>query len=144
MLTLKKPDNFHPKFEVVACFVQFAGKILLLLRQDHKNEPNTYGNPAGKVEQGESIDSAIQRELLEETGIHEKAKYFDTAYVQYEDYDFIYHTYSLELEDEPVITIDPKEHKSYIWKTPEEALQENLIQDLDVCIKRFFSLENIS
>jgi len=143
MLTLTKPGNFQPKFEVVACFVQFAGKILLLLRQDHKNEPNTYGTPAGKVELGESIDSAMERELFEETGLHNKARYFNTVYVQYNDYDFIYHMYSLELVEEPTITINSKEHKSYIWKTPEEALQENLIQDLDACIQMFFSPENI-
>ena len=50
MLYKEKPENFTPKFEVVSCFVEYNNKILLLLRQDHKPEPNTYGVPAGKVD----------------------------------------------------------------------------------------------
>jgi len=46
MLYLEKPKVFVPKFEVVSCFVEYQNEFLLLLRQDHKNEPNTYGMPA--------------------------------------------------------------------------------------------------
>lgn len=49
MLAEIPQKDFKPKFEVVSCFVEHDSKILLLLRQDHKSEPNTYGVPAGKV-----------------------------------------------------------------------------------------------
>jgi len=69
MLYLEKPKVFVPKFEVVSCFVEYQNEFLLLLRQDHKNEPNTYGMPAWKVEKWETIDEAIKRELYQETWI---------------------------------------------------------------------------
>ncbi len=51
MISRNKPENFTPKFEVVSCFVEYNDEILLLLRQDHKPEGNTYGVPAGKIDQ---------------------------------------------------------------------------------------------
>jgi len=51
MISKHIPENFNPKFEVVSCFVEYEDEILLLRRQDHKPEPNTYGVPAGKIDQ---------------------------------------------------------------------------------------------
>lgn len=62
MLYKEQPKNFTPKFEVVSCFVEYKDEILLLLRQDHKPEGNTYGVPAGKVDAGETINQAMKRE----------------------------------------------------------------------------------
>jgi len=42
MLYTETPEIFNPKFEAVGCFVEYEGKIILLLRQDHKRQPNTY------------------------------------------------------------------------------------------------------
>ncbi len=84
MLHTKKPEIFNPSFEVVSCFVEYNNKFLLLLRQDHKNEPNTYWVPAGKI--------------------------------------------------------NSEEHKEFIWRTPQDALNEDLIPELDTCIKLFYNL----
>lgn len=141
MLYTEKPEIFNPKFEVVGCFVEYNNEILLLLRQDHKNEPNTYGIPGGKVWEWETVDMAMTRELNEETWITEAdLKYFRAVYVKYPTYDFIYHIFSKKLEQKPDIKINPEEHKSYIRKTPIEALRENLIEDLNVCINMFYKL----
>lgn len=141
MLHTKKPEIFKPKFEVVSCFVEYRNEILLLLRQDHKSEPNTYWVPAGKINQWENIDVATKREIEEETWITEiDLEYFRKVYVKYTNYDFIYHMYSTKLQQEPEIKINLEEHKSYIRKTPIEALRENLIEDLDVCIKMFYNI----
>jgi len=67
-------------------------------------------------------------------------KYFKKTYVKYPNYDYIYHIYHKKLEEKPKIIINPEEHKEYVWKTPKEALQENFIQDLDVCIRMFYNL----
>jgi len=40
----------------------------------------------------------------------------------------------------PDIIINSEEHKKYVWRTPEDALKENLIQDLDACIKMFYKI----
>jgi ADP-ribose pyrophosphatase YjhB (NUDIX family) len=62
MISKNKPENFNPKWEVVSCFVEYKNEILLLLRQDHKLQPNTWGVPAGKVDIGETIRKAMKRE----------------------------------------------------------------------------------
>ena len=141
MLHTQKPDIFTPKFEVVSCFLEHEGKILLLLRQDHKSEPNTYGVPAGKVSEGELHHDAIVREIFEETGLQvSDLSYIQEVYVKYPSYDFIYHIYHKKLEAEPEITINLEEHKHHIWRTPEEALTEALIQDEDACIKIVYKI----
>ena len=42
-----------------------SGKILLIKRKDNGN----WGIPAGAMEEGESIEACIKREVLEETGL---------------------------------------------------------------------------
>jgi hypothetical protein len=50
----RKPDRFDPKFEIVACWLMRPdGRFVLLHRQPWKPEGNTWGVPAGKIEEGE-------------------------------------------------------------------------------------------
>ncbi len=141
MLYTEKPEIFNPKFDVVSCFVEYQNEILLLLRQDYKSEPNTYGVPAGKVEKDETINSAMIRELQQETNLENiDMQYYKKVYVKYPTYDFVYHMYHAILEKQPEIKINPEEHKKFIWKNPLEALKESLIQDLDTCIKMYYKI----
>lgn len=140
MLHTRKPKNFKPKFKVVSCFLEYNDEILLLLRQEHKNEPNTYWVPAWKVNKNEKINDAILREIFEETWLElDNLQYFREVFVQYPSYEFIYHIYYKKLEEQPNIKINPEEHKNYIWRNPKKALEENLIQELDNCIKMFYN-----
>ena len=43
--------------------------IFITLRQDHLHQGGKWEFPGGKVEQGESVQDALARELLEEVGI---------------------------------------------------------------------------
>ena len=141
MIYLEKPQNFNPIFEIVSCFVESQNKILLLHRQDHKPGGNTWGVPAGKVEIDENKDDTIIREINEETGIilnKQQLDYFNQVYVKYDTYDFKYHIYSTKLNTLPEILIRNDEHKDYKWQQPKQALNMNLIQDLDNCIKLFY------
>ncbi|MEI6672827.1 MAG: NUDIX hydrolase [bacterium] len=139
MISKNKPDNFTPKFEVVSCFVEYKDEILLLLRQDHKPQPNTYGVPAGKVDPGETLRKAMKREGKQETTINlHGATYIDKLFVRYDDYDFVYHMFIKKFEKEPKVSINIEEHKSYTRVNPKKALEMNLIQDLDECITLFY------
>lgn len=62
------PKRFNPRFEIVSCYVEYDGKILLLHRHAHKLEGNRWGVPAGKIASGESELDAMVREIEEETG----------------------------------------------------------------------------
>jgi len=140
MISKNKPENFSPKFEVVSCFVEYKNQILLLLRQNHKPQPNTYGVPAGKIDTGETALQAMQREGKEETQIDlEDVIYFDKLFVRYPEYDFIYHIFHKRFDIQPNVTINLNEHKEYVRIEPQKALEKlNLIQDLDECIKVFY------
>jgi 8-oxo-dGTP pyrophosphatase MutT (NUDIX family) len=139
MFSKDEPKDFTPKFEVVSCFVEYDNKILLLLRQDHKPQGNTYGVPAGKIDAGETPRQAMVREGKEETQITlDNITYIDKFYVRYPDYDFIYHIFHKKFDTQPKVTIHPNEHKTYIRKTPKESLELDLIRDMDECIKLFY------
>lgn len=143
MIYLEKPEQFSPRFEVVSCFVKHGEHFLLLLRQPHKPQGNTWGVPAGKVEQRENIQQAMVRELFEETNLQiqpETLNYFTKVFVTFPEYDFVYHIFSTELQDKSLVAIDPLAHQTYRWVSPIEALSMNLIQDEDACIKLFYPL----
>ena len=144
MIYKNKPINFNSKFEIASCFVEYDRKILLLHRQDHKPEGDTWGVPAGKVSDGEEILETILRELKEETGFEiseSKLIYFDKVYVRYNSYDFVYHIFHTKLDQQNDVKINYEEHKSFEWKTPLDALNMILIEDLDACIKLFYRLK---
>jgi 8-oxo-dGTP pyrophosphatase MutT (NUDIX family) len=143
MIYKEKPQSFDPKFDVISCFVEYNGEILLLHRQDHKPEGNTWGVPAGKVDAGENILEAMTREIQEETGFvlpSQQLSYFGKVFVKYPTYDFVYHIYHTKLEQKQKVVINHAEHKDFKWISPENALNMSLIQDLDACIKLFYEL----
>ena len=143
MIYKNQPKNFNSKFDIVSCFVEYDWKILLLHRQDHKPEGNTWWVPAWKVDLWEGNLETVVREIQEETGIvldSSELFYFEKLYIKFHDYDFIYYIYHTEIDRKQEIIINNQEHKDFVWITPKEALKMPLIQDEDECIKLFYNL----
>ena len=143
MIYQEEPPDFKSRFEIVSCFMENNGEILLLHRQDHKPQGDTWGVVAGKMDAGETTGQAILRELREESGhVTDPAKleYFRKVYVRSPEYDLIYHMYHLPVSPRPDIKTSISEHKGFRWITPTRALQENLIHDLGACIKLFYNI----
>ncbi len=143
MISTSEIKNFNKKFDVVSIFIEHAGTVLFLHRQDHKPQGNTWAVVAGKVEDGEQLLNALLREVKEEIGvelIEEDIKYVKEYYVRYDDYDFKYHIHHVLLKEKPTIKLELKEHKDSRWLNPQEALHLDLIQDEDVCIKDFYKI----
>jgi len=145
MIHEKIPEGFNPRFEIVSCFVEHNGEILLLHRHSHKSQGNRWGVPAGKIDPGESIEEALLREAVEETGISirkEDLRYFQKVFVNHEKegYDIIYHMFHTRLPERNDVTIRPEEHKRFTWVTPQNALDMHLVEDLDACIKLFYKI----
>lgn len=141
MLFLQTPPDFVPKYQTVGCFCHYQDKILLLKRQRNKREGDKWGLPAGKVEQNETQNQAILREIQEETGFRikdDQVKFLTTAYIRYPDHDFIFHIYQTDLEDKKVPKIDPTEHQSFRWATPKAALTMDLVKDFGQIIKMVY------
>ncbi len=143
MISLQKPSNFTPIFEVVSCFIEKKGKFVLLHRLDDAREGTTWGVPAGKIKEKETLEEGMLREIKEETGLTLKEpnlKYFKKIYEKYPNYDFVYHIFQAKLTGQEGIKLNPEEHKNYKWVTPKNALKINLIEDEDVCIKLFYKI----
>jgi 8-oxo-dGTP pyrophosphatase MutT (NUDIX family) len=130
---------------VVSCFIECGSEILLLLRHADKPQGGTWGVPAGKVETNESLESAIIREVYEETTIqikNEELLYFKKVYVKFPTYDFVYHMFSTEIKEKNTVKLLASAHEKYIWVTPSKALSMNLIQDEDACIRLFYGIKS--
>src|SRR5580698_5684213 len=56
--------------EVVAGVLEDRGKILICRRRGDQTHPLKWEFPGGKLEEGESPEAALVRELHEELGIH--------------------------------------------------------------------------
>jgi len=143
MIYKTEPENFIPRFEVVSCYLEHKGEVLILHRQDHKPEGNTWGLPAGKIDAGENEVKAISREIFEETGLSVELgelKYLEKLYVAYPTYQFIFHMFKVVLTERPVIKINDGEHKNYKWAKPADILDLDLIRDLDECLKISYKL----
>jgi len=133
-LFIKKPAGFEPSFEAVGCYIQRGDHFLYLhKRLDHRLYPNQWGIPAGKVEKGEDISMAIQREVEEETGIilpdAIMFKSLGPVYVTHPVGAFVYHVYYAAVEMSCGVIIDPEEHCEYAWLTLPEIMEKDLIQD---------------
>ena len=142
MIYKKVPHNFQQRFEVASCFVEANGEFLLLHRRDDKSQGDKWGVPGGKIEEGESREAALLREVREEIGLifsGEEPQYFDSMYVRYPDYDFLYHMFHIQLERKPELILNASEHKDFRWATPYEALRLDLVQDEDACIRLFYA-----
>lgn len=144
MIYHEKPENFKPKFEVASCFIEHNGEILLLHRQDHKPQGNTWCLPAGKMDPGEDKATALVREAWEETGHRPDPaalRFFKSLYVRYPDFDFVYHIFHLPVADRPAVVLSANEHKDFVWLAPVKALDLPLIPDEAPCIRLFYGLD---
>jgi 8-oxo-dGTP diphosphatase len=142
-MIISSKDHKSKPIDVVGCFILSKGKILLLHRNDKESEGSYWGLPGGKVNDGESKEEAIVREIFEETQLKlsfNDLKYHDKVSVSQRSLDFTYYMYSVDLDVQPQVKISKHEHKGFIWTSPIKALEMNLIHDLDICIRSFFKI----
>lgn len=143
MVYTSEPENFNPKFEIVACFLLKEEKFLLLKRHKDKPQGGEWGVPAGKVHDGESIEEACVREVEEETGLKVQAPELVGKYYQkYPDYDFVLYVFKTRLESEADVVLNKEEHSDFKWVTSEGAKKFSLMLDLDEVIGNVYKIQN--
>lgn len=110
--------------KVVAGFLKRGDKFLLVRRPVDKERGGLWEFPGGKVEDGETLEEAIKRELKEELGIKSKVKRFigKTIY-RYPEREIELILFEVEFEEEPVL----KEALELKWVNFEE------IKELELC-----------
>lgn len=138
-------QNFKANKTIVACHIICNNEVLFLLRNPNKPQGSTYGTPAGKLDEGETPDQAIIREVYEETEIPIRIndlEFKKIFHVAYDDFHFDFYVYHLHLDTKPQVHVNGTEHTEYIWCNPKDALKLSLIEDEDNVLKELFNLSN--
>lgn len=106
-------------------------KILCLMRsKSHPRYALQPDLPGGEVENGESITSAIARELKEETGVSLTPDSFTQVYKQQATPNKIYVLFQVRVKELPNIRLS-WEHSDYSWLSEKEMLSAKLPNDID-------------
>ncbi len=110
------------QLEVVAAILEYGGKILCMERGQGAYDYVSfkYEFPGGKIEQGEEMHKAIERELREEMDISVNVREEDlymTVHHEYPDFSITMHAFKCHL-DKPEFTC--KEHVDAKWMKPED------------------------
>lgn len=103
------------KIEVVAAIIYFEEEILCVQRPKNKLSyiSEKYEFPGGKIEQGETQEEALVRELQEELNIKTDIKSFFTTVVhEYPDFGLTMHCYLCEVYSKKLIL---QEHIAQQW-----------------------------
>jgi mutator protein MutT len=110
--------------KVVAGFLKKGDRFLLVRRPINKKRGGLWEFPGGKVENGETLEEAIKRELKEELGIKPKVKKLlgKTNYKYPEDEIELF-LFEIESEEEPIL----KEALELRWVNFEE------IKEIELC-----------
>jgi len=104
--------------KVVAGFLKKGDKFLLVRRPLNKKRGGLWEFPGGKVEDGETLKEAIERELKEELGIETEAKNLvcKTIY-KYPEGEIELSLLEVEFKEDPIL----KEALESKWVTIEES-----------------------
>jgi 8-oxo-dGTP diphosphatase len=106
------------KIEVVAAIIYFDDKILCVQRPENKRSyiSKKFEFPGGKIEEGESKEEALKRELIEELNFvpNKIDELFLTIVHQYPDFELTMHSFKCYSETK---NIHLNEHISSEWLT---------------------------
>ena|SRR3989338_11622992 len=119
------------KVTVIAdAVIEKEGKVLLLKRaSDKKFLPSYWDLPGGKVEEKEDPNTAIKREVLEETNLQVKSakpRYVWSYQLQNRPGEFfIVINYLVKCHDYDKIQVRKEEHSEFKWLTIDEIEKLN-------------------
>lgn len=108
------------------CFLEYNNKFLILQRLPSQYQGSLWGLVGGKIEEGESPESAVVREIQEEIGLVislEEAELLVECTVVIESDTWQTFAYRVQLKNLPVIANNPEEFQNYKWVTPDECYQ---------------------
>lgn len=111
------------KVEVVAAVILYEDKILCVQRPEHKLDyiSKKYEFPGGKIEEGESQEEALKREIIEELDMVIAVQSLIVTVIHpYPDFELTMHAYHCQCKNQ---TLTLNEHIDAQWLTI-DALSE--------------------
>ncbi len=117
----------RPVVTVAALVFNQEGKVLLLKSKKWRGK---WGIPAGKMEYGETIEEALKREMMEETGLETREIKFLKVQELIREKDFWEEAHFVSINSQckaknEYVTLN-SEAEEYIWAEPHEALKLDL------------------
>lgn len=116
----------HPE-PVVGAFIRNSKREVLLVRS-YKWKNDLWVVPGGHIEYGESMEHALKREVLEETGVEVDGFRLITVYDGlfppefHEKRHFLFFQCECTLKKGQTVSLDNKELKEYKWFSLPEAI----------------------
>jgi len=129
-----------PTVKIAGCFLEYKGRFLILHRNPGGRHGGRWGLPAGKVEQGETENEAVRREVLEETGFLTPFKKFE--FLKKITFDFpekiiYFFVYRVNLESKIKVFLNRRENQDWAWTTGKECYaRDDLIDGVRTTLEK--------
>jgi 8-oxo-dGTP pyrophosphatase MutT (NUDIX family) len=127
---------------VTRSFIIDKGKVLILLRSPNaSHNPNLWEVPGGKLEQGQRVHEALEREVIEETGLivepidtmaHVESRIINDGPYQGMTYVVLF---GLSIVVGGKIYLNKKEHVDHRWCTLFELFSLSLTPETKLALK---------
>ncbi len=123
---------------VVGAIIENDNKILLLQRPEDDFMGGIFELPSGNLEEGETIEEGLKREVYEETGLRIKSinsylghfDYLSGSGKKTRQFNFLISTE----ETEPIRLT---EHDSFVWVEPEKASDYEITESVKTIINNY-------
>lgn len=139
---------------VVSIVVKSKNKYLLLKRSSSTVNPGEWIFPGGKVSQGEHPETAIKRELKEETSIdlqqNAQTPLLLNRFLVNNgeiEYGLLLYICKVNLQKSDLISLNPREHQDYAWLTLTQIMNKDLMpaqRKIIKCLMGTYREQNLS
>jgi len=137
ILPVKKKKNQIPHIIVVAAVIRDGSRVLITKRLPDKLLGGLWEFPGGKVEEGESQQTALKRELCEEIGVEVAVGHHMEKYQHaYTHFSVTVHTYAAQITSGNIQQLEVADHQwveiSQLGQVPMGKVDRQISLDLQV------------